>query len=60
MIWMTDNYLIVGDEHGNLYGWKMTDDKLVKLNSAPINDKANDEVQYFAKANKQKFILTIA
>ena len=60
MIWLTNDDLIAGDEHGTVYRWNQLDEKLTKLSNPSFTDKQHDEVQFFAIANKQKFILATA
>lgn len=60
MVWLTNDDLIVGDEHGNISRWSQLDEKLNKFNNPSLSDKQHDEVQFFAVANKQKFILATA
>ncbi|CAF0792052.1 unnamed protein product [Adineta ricciae] len=60
LVWLTDEELIIGDEHGNIYRWNEKNQKSIKLQNQSVSDKSNDEVQLFALANKQKFIMAIA
>jgi hypothetical protein len=60
VIWLTNDDLIAGDEHGNIYRWSQPDEKPSKFNNPSLSDKQHDEVQFFAIANKQKFILATA
>ncbi|CAF1167616.1 unnamed protein product [Rotaria sordida] len=60
LIWLLDEELIIGDEHGTLYRWNRNEEKLNKFTNQSLSGKQNDEVQLFAVANKQKFIMAIA
>ncbi|CAF4873882.1 unnamed protein product [Rotaria sp. Silwood1] len=60
LIWLSDEELIIGDEHGTIYRWNRKEEKLNKFINQSLSDKHNDEVQFFSIANKQKFIMAIA
>ncbi|CAF4361424.1 unnamed protein product, partial [Rotaria sordida] len=60
LIWLLDEELIIGDEHGTLYRWDRNEEKLNKFTNQSLSGKQNDEVQLFSVANKQKFIMAIA
>ncbi len=60
MIWLSNEELIIGDEHGNIYRWNDKEQKVIKFNNGLLSEKQNDEIQLFSIANKQKFIMAIA
>ncbi|CAF3763564.1 unnamed protein product [Rotaria socialis] len=60
LIWLSDDELIIGDEHGNIYRWNRNEGKLNQFSNQFLSDKQNDDVQLFATANKQKYIMAIA
>ncbi|CAF1161460.1 unnamed protein product [Adineta steineri] len=60
LIWLSNEELIIGDEHGNIYRWNEKEQKLIKFINQSLSDKQNDEVQLFSIANKQKFIMAVA
>ncbi|CAF4258016.1 unnamed protein product, partial [Adineta steineri] len=41
LIWLSNEELIIGDEHGNIYRWNEKEQKLIKFINQSLSDKQN-------------------